>query len=175
MTYFTYHLNANELKEKICKLYDIYINQLKKTMHRHTIVEIDHILKNKYLAREIIDHNYLGLGKDPMVNIEDIVKMYRIDNTQILDSLYTIEEKKENEEIRDFDNPNNFIEHCNIILESNDGRYVSAYTMQGMSKKLTALMFVINAYVKEENCNTSNDWFRNYLLALEWAGYIKSE
>lgn len=172
MTYFTHHLTSEELKQKVNSLYNIYIKQLKGTMHKHTVDEIGYILKNKYLANEIIDDNYLGLDKDPMVNVKNIIKIYRIDNPEIMESLYTEEEKKEHEEIEKFDNANNFIKCCNVILESVDGKYVSGYTMQGMSIRLTALMFVIAADVKEENCNINNNWFKDYLLALEWAGYI---
>lgn len=170
------NLSKKEREAKFNRLFDIYKKNFKKPIHNHTINEIDFILKTKYLAKEIKDDNYLGLIGDEMVNIDNIVKMYRIDNPNILESLYTEQEKIQQKEDDNMYYPDFVERHINIVLESTDGKYVSGYTTQNAPIRISSLLFIlIGTELKDEDCNIDDLWFQDYLASLELAGYIKDE
>lgn len=162
--------SKKERIKRINKLFDKY-KEIKETLYKHSIPEIESILKDKYLAKEIVDDTYLGLVNDPMVNVNDIVKMYRIDNPVILNNLFTPEEKDEQREANELFGYDR--KQCiNIVFESVDGKYISGQTLQGESKIISALLFVLDVEITEEDCDIYDEWFQQYLEALVWAGYI---
>lgn len=162
--------NKNERIKRINKLFEKY-KEIKGTFYKHSIVEIGNVLKNKYLAKEIVDDTYFGLINDPMVNVDNIVKMYRIDEPRILDCLFTPEEKDAQCETNELCGGNEG-QHIHIMFESTDGEYISAQTLQGESKVISALLFVLDTEITDEDCDIYDEWFQQYLEALVWAGYI---
>lgn len=146
--------------------------------------EIEGVLENKYLAKEIVnDPTYLGLIDDPMVDESKIVKMYEITDSNILNGLYTEEERQTQKVLAseeflvetENDLLNLYIMQgklLRIALESEDNNTLSGYTQQGECKKITAELFVLRTTLTKEDINVNDEWFQEYLEALVLAGYI---
>lgn len=184
--YFRRYIEDTKHYEWIEGLFRQY-KKMKITSRIFSLQEIENILKNKYLAEEIInDHTYLGLIDDPMVNVNNIFKMYKISDFNILNSLYIEEEKKMQ---RALANEDFIIENDNdlsnisimqgklirIALESEDGKTLSGYTQQGECKKIAAELFVLGATVNKEDIDIKNEWFQEYLEALVLSGYLSED
>ena len=133
------------------------------TLPKPTIKDVSDFLENNYKAYEIEDETFLGLDKDVMVDVKNIVKMYRIDDPEIMDKLYTAEEKEEYP----------YIECCNIILESEDKVGISGYTLQGASNSISSLLWVICTKITEKDIETRDPYYLDYLASLWWAGFLK--
>ena len=165
--------DENQLCEFFKRLYSNFSVEISGRLPKPTVIEVGEFLEHKYLATEINDDTFLGLDKDDYVNVNDIVKMYRIDNLEIMNKLYTKEEKDFQAEISEISAGNQHKNCCNIILESKDGVTISGYTIQGMSIKLTSLMYVVTAEIQNDDVlDLSNPWFADYLSALYLAGYL---
>ena len=143
------------------------------TLPKPTIKDISDFLENNYKAYEIEDETFLGLDKDVMVDVKNIVKMYRIDDPVIMDKLYTDEEKEIQLDIPDEAYEYQFKNHCNIILESEDKVNISGYTKQGYSVRISSLLWVIGAKITEKDIETRDPYYLDYLASLWWAGFLK--
>ena len=140
-----------------------------------TLENLDIFLKERYLAKEVEDETFFGLNKDPMVNVKDIIKMYRINDPKIMEELYTQEEREFQLEIEDEAAENQNRNRVQIILESKDNVNISGYTMQGMSLRLSSAMHVfLTALNKEDvkDINTQEEYILDYLASLWWAGFF---
>ena len=170
--------DENKFHEFIKKLYIEYKKGPAKPMPDPTIPEIDTYLKTEYLAREVVGDTYFGLDKDPMVDVADIVKLYRIDDPKIMDKLYTQEEKDYQLTISDIYADDQNKNKCKITLISKDGNTVSGFTVQGMSRKISAVVNIITFDAKkhmEKDLDLSNDRDIDFLATLWWAGFIAYE
>ena len=145
---------------------------LTKQLPKSTIADVGDFLKSEYLAREIVDDTYLGLDEDCMVNVDDIVIIYRIDDPQIMNMMYTKEERDYQLQIPEegavYENKNMY----NIVLESKDNISISAYTTLGMSIRLSSTMYVITRSIRDDDVLECNPWFADYLVALWWSGFL---
>lgn len=181
--YFRRYDEEDKHLERVNKLFEKY-KELNMTSKVFTLREIDGVLKNKYLAKEIVnDPTYLGLIDDPMVDESKIVKMYEISDSNILNGLYTEEERQTqrilaNEEFlveteNDLLNINMMQGKLfRIALLSEDNNTVSGVTEQGECKKIAAEMYVLASTLNKEDINVKDVWFQEYLEALVLAGYI---
>ncbi|NOU87085.1 hypothetical protein GC102_15035 [Paenibacillus sp. LMG 31460] len=156
-----------ELLEKYKKL---------KIPNRFTLEEVENILKKKYLVIE--------LDKKEFGDYEKISKCYSIQNEEVLNSLYSAEEKISifimlehlKKEIKlstkDIDEIHAG-RRINIILES-ENQYISSFTIQGMSNKLVNELIVLKG-IDSEKCTLENQEFLYYLQALLKSGYINNQ
>ena len=139
-----------------------------------TVNMVGFILESMYGARKVTDDpTYRGLDKDAMVNFEDIVCMYRIDDIEMMNSLYTCGEKEMQkllqEEGAEEQNKNMY----HIILESLDGSNISGYTTQGGCIRINAFMYIVGSqYRGTIQLDLSDSADVDYLVALWWAGFI---
>jgi hypothetical protein len=157
--------------------------------NKFTIQEVDSILKNKYNAVEIDKQQYTELKNDPYINYEKIVKSYKLEDNNVLNNLFNDEEKnnfieieKENSKypIHPEEDYNKAIEQRNlqegklllIFLESEDGKYISTFTLQGQCEKLSIELIVFKG-IDPDKCDLQNESFVHYLEALLKAGYIR--
>lgn len=93
MYYYFRRIEDDEKHMERMKMLFEKFKELNLISKEFTIQEIDEILKTKYHAKEIInDGTYMGLNGDPEVCVEDIVKMYKITDPNVLVSLHTDEE-----------------------------------------------------------------------------------
>lgn len=181
--YFRRYDEDDKHLERVKKLFKKY-EELNIASKVFTLRDIKEILENKYLAKEIVnDHTYLGLIDDPMVDVSNIVKMYEISDSNILNSLYNEEERKTQKALANEEflvETENDLLNINmmqgkllrIALESEDNNTLSGYTQQGECKKMGAELFVIGSKVTEEDIDVNDVWFQEYLEALVLAGYI---
>lgn len=149
-----------------------------------TIQEVEELFKKKYLAEEIVnDNTFLGLTDDPMVDVSRIVKMFKISDSNILNVLYTDEERQAQRTLTSEEfivETENDLLSMNILqgkllriaLESEDNKTLSGYTQQGECKKIAAELFVLGTTITQEDINIKDEWFQEYLEALVLAGYI---
>lgn len=183
--YFRQYDEANKNLERANKLLKKYeeLNIINKVF---TLREIEEIFENKYLAKEVVnDHTYLGLIDDPMVNVSNIVKMYAITEPNILEGLYTEEERQTQKILASEE----FIVETEsellsvkimegkllrIALESKDGNILSGYTQQGECKKIAAELFVVGSTVTKEDIDVKDEWFQEYLETLVLSGYMSN-
>lgn len=171
----------------IQKLFDKY-KEL-KIPNKFTLQEVESILKEKYNAVEIDKQQYTHLKKDPYINYEKIAKSYKLEDKDVLSNLFSDEEKnnfieiiKENSNypIHPEEDYNKALEQRNlqegklllIFLESEDGKYISSFTLQGQCEKLYNELVVFKG-IDPDECDIQNENFVHYLEALLKAGYIK--
>ena len=109
--------------------------------------------------------------------------MYKISDSNILNDLYTDEEKQTQRVLTSEEfivETENDLLSMNILqgkllriaLESEDNNTLSGYTQQGECKKIAAELFVLGTTVTKEDINVKDEWFQEYLEALVLAGYI---
>jgi hypothetical protein len=171
----------------IQKLFDKYKEH--KIPNKFTLQEVDSIFKKKYNAVEIDKQQYTDLNKDLYINYKKIVKLYKIEDKDVLSNLFSDEEKnnfiemiKENSNypIHPEEDYNKALEQRNlqegklllIFLESENGKYISDFTLLGQCEKLYNELVVFKGIVPDE-CDIKNENFVHYLEALLKAGYIK--
>ncbi|MBP1084227.1 MULTISPECIES: hypothetical protein [Bacillus] len=106
--------------------------------NRITLEQIYDIFRTKYKAEEVNISCFEDLKKDSFVIFDNIVKCYKIDDPDILAAIFSAEDlaehedfykniSKENPELSD---PLAEGKRLNIILESEDGKYMSSFTLQ---------------------------------------------
>ena len=154
-------------------LHDEFTANPPKGLPKPTIEDISVFLENNYKAYEIKDETFLGLDKDVMVDVKNIVKMYRIDDPEIMEELYTDEEKEEQLEIPDAASDYQYKNRFNIILESEDKVSISGYTLQGTSNRMRSLIWAVCAKITEEDIEAKDPYYLDYLASLWWAGFLK--
>ncbi|WP_042479073.1 hypothetical protein [Bacillus ndiopicus] len=181
--YFRRYDENDKYLERIKELFEKY-KKLSITYKAFTLQEIEEVFKNKYLAKEIVnDHTYFGLIDDLMVDVSNIVKMYEISDSNILNSLYSDEERQTQKALASEDfivETENDLLSINIMqgkliriaLESKDNNTLLGYTQQGECKKIAAELFVAGSTITKEDINLEDEWFQEYLEALVLAGYI---
>ena len=158
----------------IKSLFNSFSPKILEQIPQPTIYEVGRYLETKYLAKEVIDDAFLGLDQDEMVNANDIVKMYRIDDPEIMNSLYTQEEKELQLEIPDEAAHYQCKNHCNIILESKDKKTISGFTTQGTPLRVSCLMHAIVSNLnKDAAIDLNKPGYADYLVALWWAGFLE--
>ncbi|HWO95917.1 MAG TPA: hypothetical protein VNM45_06220 [Bacillus sp. (in: firmicutes)] len=123
---------------------------------RYTLEEIDKILKTKYLAVEVDKKEFADLKEDPYAHYENIRKCYVIQDKKILERLFTDTEKIDlynmiqflKTSSNDIQNENEKMwkdvqegGRINIILESEDNKYISDFTLQGMNGKIMTELY----------------------------------
>lgn len=154
---------------------------------QYTLEEIDQILKVKYLAVEMDKKEFADLKQDPHANYENIRKCYAIQDKEVLERLFTDMEKIDIYSMIQFlkssnDDIQNETEkmwndvqegrRINIILESDDNKYISGYTLQGASEKIWNELIIFEG-VTSSDCQLGNEKFHDYLKALLKAEYIR--
>ena len=181
--YFRRYVEDDKQLERVNGLFEKF-KEFNTTSKAFSMQEIEGIFKNKYLAEEIVnDNTYLGLIDDPMVDVSKIAKMYKISDSNILNDLYTDEEKQTQRVLTSEEfivETENDLLSMNILqgkllriaLESEDNNTLSGYTQQGECKKIAAELFVLGTTVTKEDINVKDEWFQEYLEALVLAGYI---
>jgi len=157
-------------------LYEAYKKGLKKPLPKdNTIPSIDKYMKKELLAKEFMDRTFEGIHKDEYIRVKEIVKMYRVCNADILDSLYIPQEK-----IHDVAFKENVMKtarknHLILILESKNGITVSGYTIMGYSEKFNAVINSIlsRPSIAPEELDLNNEVDMHYLKSLWVAGFLE--
>lgn len=152
--------------------------------NQYTLAEVDNIFKKKYRALEvdIKDYDFLKLE----FNYKKI-QSYKFENKEILNSLFTDQEKKdlieikvENQKYQINSNDKADIENTKIqegeyllaFLGSNDGKYIDDFSLLGYSQMLFDRLLVLKGLPKDD-CKLGNIDFEHYLESLSNLGYIK--
>ena len=181
--YFRRYDEDDKHLKRVNKLFKGF-GDFNKTSKVFTLREIEKVLEDKYLAKEIVnDSTYLGLIDDPNVDESKIVKMYEITDSNILNGLYTEEERQTQRVLASEEflvETENDLLNINIMqgkllriaLESEDNNTLSGYTQQGECKKIAAELFVFGTKLTKEDINIKDEWFQEYLEALVLAGFI---
>jgi hypothetical protein len=165
------HFSNEELDAEVERLFNLYKEKYKKPMPSLTVKEIDHILKVKFLAAEVLDVNYLGWLYDPHAETDDIVKMYVIYEPNVIDALLTPEEKNYEEYSHNTYNHrkrNHFV----IYLYSDCDDYIFP-SIRGSSVRLDSFMDTLSHGIKvTEDADLKDPQFRYYLCTLYWGGFL---
>lgn len=154
-----------------------------KIPNKFTLVEVDNILKEKYSVIEE-DLSFADIEEDNRANVK---KYYVISDIDVLKSLFTNVEKIDLYNIGQINknNPTKFendIEkvwndvqegrRLNIIVESQDNKHISGFTLQGMSEKLFNVLTIFVG-IDSTECHLGNEQFHEYLKRLILAEYIQ--
>ncbi|WP_445487632.1 hypothetical protein [Niallia sp. 03133] len=160
-----------------------------KIPNHFTMESIIHHLKEKYQAKEVDTKYYEDLKADPFVDFESIIGMYSITNLNILENLYSEEEKidifeligmNKTIETHPDETENDIVamwvdvqegRRINIILESENGCNLSGFTIQGHCQRIFDELSVLQGLEKEE-CVLGNEKFHIYLKSLVRTGYL---
>lgn len=171
----------NYLENFAEEIFEVYKDL--KIPNKFTLVEVDKILKEQYSAIEE-DINLADI-EDGVRN--NAVKYYKITDIQVLEGIFTSIEKLDLYNIRRINKnePHNFIydiermwndieegRRLNIILESEDNKLISGFTLQGMSEKLFNLLSVFVG-IESSFCHLGNEMFHEYMKRLILAEYIR--
>ena len=173
--YFELDEDETKLINFFRNIYKYYKNITIDHGNNSQIAVLERNLMSKYKARENKAYDVSELRNDCMVQVDNIVKIYTIDQ-DILDSLYTETERISNMEIKKLEelHPEYRSQtYCNIILESEDGKTVSGFTTQAVPIRISALMFILlSEKVDYEEIDINNPLDMDYLAALWLAGYV---
>lgn len=153
--------------------------------HKYELSEVIRILREKYLAIEE-DISLADLEPDAKVHA---TKYFVISNPNVLRSLFTNEEKIElysmvkllesapvnfEYEIEKMWNNIQQGRRINVILESEDKKYLNGFTLQGMSERLFNEMMVFKG-IDSSECILGEEKFHEYLKALIKAEFIRPQ
>lgn len=150
--------------------------------------DADNILKAKYNAVEINNEVVGDLKEDPLVNFNNIVKCYGVNDRKILSALFNDNERSMQDEFRQHyaNNPVSSSEVTEsellwrdiqegkllqIVLESADGEYISSFTLQGMSEKILHELIILKG-ISPEKGYIGNPAYEFYLDFLYKNGLI---
>jgi len=172
------YITLDESDEKLNSFYKDLLDQYKKgltklTPKETTLSDIGHYLEVEYLAREYIDETFCGLIDDPLVSVDDLTKMYRIDSPEVLDGLYT---KEDTETLKDvLKEELDYKKVLYIAFESKDGINISGFTVSGYGghRMLSMLTVLTHNLLEPQDMDLSNENDINFLLHLWWAGFIR--
>jgi hypothetical protein len=169
------HFSNEELDAEVERLFNLYKEKYKKPMPSLTVKEIDHVLKVKFLAAEILDVNLLGFlnHKDEYGDSasDGICKTYIIDNPNILDILVTPEEKNYEEYSHNTYNRRER-KHFIIYLYSHCDDYFFP-SVRANSVRLKSFMDTLSQGIKvTEDADLKDPQFRYYLCTLYWGGFL---
>ncbi|PLS17389.1 hypothetical protein CVD28_12570 [Bacillus sp. M6-12] len=167
-------LFMKKIFEKYCEL---------KIPNRYTLDEADSTLKEKYLAYE----EDINRADAETENLAAVRKYYVIENPLVLQRIFTDTEKIDlynmiqllKEELYDFQNELEKMwngiqtgQRINIILESENLKHISGFTLQGISEKLFNELCIFEG-IDSMKCHLGNEEFHEYLKRLVRAGFIK--
>ncbi|MED1441935.1 hypothetical protein NSQ61_01000 [Aeribacillus sp. FSL K6-1121] len=151
--------------------------------YKYSIDEVSNILEKKYQAKKRDQEDFQDLNSDPFVNRQNIVYCYTIDDEEVLNNILSQEEKKERDYIKkqilndqklSQEEKNQIIKDetaINIIIESDDQKFISNFTIQGSSNQILN-EFIIFKGINEEDCVLGNEEYEYFLRALVRGGYI---
>ncbi|MFP7473386.1 hypothetical protein SFC55_20475 [Niallia taxi] len=169
---------------EIKKLYEKYLNL--KMPKKYSFSEAQNIFLNEYLAKEIDIKELSFLIDSQEVKIFD--KAYIIDKVEILNSLFTEEEKQQFLAIKEMNTefPLNYdqatkseIEYSRIqegeyllvFLGINKNNYIRDIKLIGNSEKLYDRLIILMGIDQEESYIENKD-FQEYIKALSNLGYL---
>ncbi|WP_433945042.1 hypothetical protein [Paenibacillus sp. SN-8-1] len=153
-----------------------------KLPFRYSLEEADTILRDKYNVIEIDNEVIDDLKKDPLVNFDNIVRCYGINDSKVLSTLFNEDERSMHAECRQYyaKEPisNSEITESEllwrdiqeggllqIVLESADGKYISSFTLQGLSEKVLHELVILKG-VPPEKGYIGNPSYEFYLDVL---------
>jgi hypothetical protein len=127
----------------------------------------------------------------PYVNFENIVKCYAIGDKEILSGLFNEEEKEninkmieenkkypvypdENDEKAKMWNEIQEGKKLNVILESDNGRTISNFTLQGQCERMYNEVLVLQG-IDPKDCILGNPKFEKYLISFLKSEYISMD
>lgn len=158
--------------------------QLSQIPSKYSLNDIMVILQEKYKAREVEKHFFEDLKKDSHVNYDQIIICFKLDDKEILNELFSEEEKKMHEELAinnmkySFKSDQDFMwkdiqegKLIFIILESSNEIELTAFTIQGVCKKLYTDLLIYKG-IDVEKCIPGNSIYERHLKLLFDAGYI---
>ncbi|MFD2699654.1 hypothetical protein ACFSVM_04175 [Paenibacillus shunpengii] len=155
---------------------------------RYTLQEADHLLKSKYGVVVVNPLEVSDLKKDPLIHYNHIVKIYHVNDSQILSSIFTSQEQEMIKEMQAIHATVPSDEDSltgaerlwrkirqgrllRIIIESADKQYITGFTLQGMSQQLLQELYILRG-LREEECHLGNENYATYLKLLHQRGYI---
>ncbi|EGL15233.1 hypothetical protein HMPREF9413_5888 [Paenibacillus sp. HGF7] len=153
-----------------------------KLPFRYSLKDAEKILRDKYNTIEIDKEIVDDLKKDPLVNYDNIMKCYRVNDSKILSALFNDNERSMHAEIRQC-NANEPISNSEItesellwrdiqegkflqlVLESTDREYISSFTIQGLSEKMLDELIILKGIPPEEGYigNPAYEFYLNVL------------
>ncbi|SFS41787.1 hypothetical protein [Paenibacillus sp. 453mf] len=155
---------------------------------RYTIHEADTRLKTKFGVVVVNPLEKTDLKNDPLIQYDHIVKIYHVNNSQMLSSIFTSQEQEMIKEMQIAHKMDSSDEDSltgaerlwrkirqgrllRIIIESEDRQYISGFTLQGMSQQLQQELYILRGVHKAE-CHLGNDNYEAYLKLLHQRDYI---
>ncbi|WP_212935772.1 hypothetical protein [Bacillus hominis] len=169
----------------INKLYEKY--KMRNIPNKFSINEIDGVLKDEYKVTEIEKGKIGYMMHDSYTNFDEIIKCYKIDQQDILLSLFSDEENSnfaemvklyQSEKHMHYDEQDFFNQQIQegklivIFLASKDGTFINYFNLLGHSEKVYHKLTVFMGLEKEE-CSIDNPLFQEYLQALDATGYLE--
>ncbi|MCY9591589.1 hypothetical protein PC41400_03620 [Paenibacillus chitinolyticus] len=164
-------------KEELDKLF-----KKSKLPFRYSVKDAEKILTDRYNTIEIDKEIVNDLKKDPLVNYENIIKCYRVNDSKIHSALFNDNERSMHAETRQR-NANEPISNSEItesmllwrniqegkflqlVLESADREYISSFTLQGLSEKMLDELIILMGIPPEEGY-IGNPAYESYLNVL---------
>ncbi|MFD2114171.1 hypothetical protein ACFSTH_00190 [Paenibacillus yanchengensis] len=157
----------------------------KKIPKSYTLGEVDNFLKSKYKAISVDKGQFDDLQLDPAVNFNKIVACYKINDPEILQSIFTESELQMHQDSNQKNVSSNFELNSNfkmwvdvqggrlinVVIESDNGTTMSAFTMQGLSEKLLYELVIMKG-IDPEICHIGNETYETYLTFLHRVGYL---
>ncbi|MFE4573366.1 hypothetical protein [Paenibacillus chitinolyticus] len=164
-------------KEELDKLF-----KKSKLPFRYSVKDAEKILTDRYNTIEIDKEIVNDLKKDPLVNYENIIKCYRVNDSKIHSALFNDNERSMHAETRQL-NANQPISDSEItesmllwrdiqegkflrlVLESADREYISSFTLQGLSEKMLDELIILKGIPPEEGYigNPAYEFYLNVL------------
>lgn len=180
------------------KLYKRYL--YKKDELSFTKEQVIEKVVKKFKAKEFSKTEVLDLVNDDQLEYDKIFKCLLIDNSQVLSSIFSREEKRYHQEEL-IDNQNNPLDskkvkksewsynkllldeqegrRIDIFLESKDGKYISEFIVRDRCEKVTSYLnaLIVGALIErgdaEYPASTENDYFQYYLDNLNENGFLE--
>ncbi|MFL1671981.1 hypothetical protein [Paenibacillus dendritiformis] len=147
---------------------------------KNTNVEVEKMLKVKYLAEEIPKSSLNDLQYELQETYNKIVKCFKIEDEKILQLVCSNADKKLHEEYTDGRAPDaletewskiNSGKLLRVILISDDGKTMSNYKVQGICTALVQDLAIMLG-ISPENCSLDNSYYVKYLQLLQLRGYL---
>ncbi|TDL54316.1 hypothetical protein E2R60_15000 [Paenibacillus dendritiformis] len=147
---------------------------------KNTNVEVEKMLKVKYLAEEIPKSSLNDLQYELQETYDKIVKCFKIEDEKILQRVCSNADKKLHEEYTDGRSSNsletewskiNSGKLLRVILISDDGKTMSNYKVQGICTALVQDLTIMLG-ISPANCSLDNSYYVKYLQLLQLRGYL---
>lgn len=147
---------------------------------RYTNLAVEKMLKEKYGAKEIPAASLSNLQNDPQVRHDRIFKCYKIDDKDILHRTFNDSDIMFHEEYKNGRSPDSpqtdwsrirAGELLRVIIISDDGEYMSSYTVQGICTALVDDLRIMLG-IPQGECSLDNEYYVKYLQLLKQRGYV---